>query len=122
MERTIGQKLRKLRKDADLTQEDIAVHLSVLGKTISRYENDRTRPSFNMLHELAKYFRVPVSYLVDDDLKYRKTKVQQLLDELIKEGLITDANNISESMQGAILNAVKVDLALQLNKQEKEQD
>lgn len=119
MDISLGQKLKKLRKDADLTQEDVAKHLSVLAKTVSRYELGKTNPSYTMLHELAIYFSVPLSYLMDDNLKYKKTKAQQLIDELIKDGIITSAN-IDKGIQEMILNAVKIDLAFQLNKKKED--
>ena len=116
MEKTIGQKLRQLRIEAELTQQEVAKHLSVLDKTVSRYELGKTNPSYSMLHELALYFSVPLSYLIDDNLKYKKSKVQQLLDELVKSGDITDINNMDKLTQDMIISAVKIDLAMQLKK------
>jgi len=51
---------------------------------------------------------------VKENIKYNK--VNELLDALLKEGIITDINNIDEKTQVIILDAVKKDLKMQLDK------
>lgn len=112
----VGQKIRKLRIDSELTQEDVAKHLSVLSKTVSRYELGKSYPSYAVLHELADYFSVPMSYFVNDDDRYKQSKVEELISELIKEGIITDVDSIDKATESMIINAVKIDLAMKLKK------
>ena len=51
---------------------------------------------------------------VKENIKYNK--VNELLDALLKEGIITDVNNIDKKTQVMILDAVKKDLKMQLDK------
>ena len=47
-----------LRKEANLTQEQLAEKLGVAKSTISMYENGKRKPSFEALEALADFFNV----------------------------------------------------------------
>lgn len=110
----IGQKIKKLRLEAELTQQEVAKRLSVKNTTISCYELNKNNPSYQVIHELAELFNVPASYFINDDERFKKTKVTELLNELIKEGIINSADEITEDMEKMIINAAKLDLQMQL--------
>ncbi len=54
---TLGQKLKKLRSDKNLTQKDLADQLHVTFQTISKWENDENEPDISTLKELAKLYK-----------------------------------------------------------------
>ncbi|MGB9661248.1 MAG: helix-turn-helix domain-containing protein [Moorellaceae bacterium] len=60
----LTERLRKLREQAGLTQEELAKLLGVERSTISRYESGNRDPSSEMLDRLAKFFNVSVDYLL----------------------------------------------------------
>jgi len=60
----IGERLLELRKDADLTQDDLAKILNVNKHSISSYERDKSEPPDDIKIEIAKYFHVSVDYLL----------------------------------------------------------
>lgn len=65
----IGERLLELRKDANLTQDDLAAILNINKHSISSYERDKSEPPDEIKIAIAKYFSVSVDYLlgVTDD-------------------------------------------------------
>lgn len=64
---TFGQKIRKLRRDRDWTQAQLAQHVGVDVPSINRYEMDRVRPRPKMLKKLADAFSVDFLELQPDN-------------------------------------------------------
>lgn len=67
MELMIGEKLKKLRRSRDLTQEEVAVHLGISFQAISKWERGDGYPDITMLPTLANYFHVSVDELIGMD-------------------------------------------------------
>lgn len=57
-------RLRDLREDHDLTQEDLAEILGIKQTTYSKYELGKINIPIEMLMKLADYYRVSVDYLL----------------------------------------------------------
>lgn len=57
----IGSRLRYLRKQDDITQQQLADAIGVAKSTISMYENGQREPDFETLESLADYFNVEMS-------------------------------------------------------------
>ena len=57
-------KLTKLRKDKNLTQEQVANYLNKSQSTYQHYENQRAEPSIETLCKLADFYGVTLDYLV----------------------------------------------------------
>ena len=69
---TLGQKLKKLRIDKNLTQKDLADQLHVTFQTVSKWENDENEPDIATLKELAKLYGCSVDYLINEEEVERK--------------------------------------------------
>lgn len=65
----IGQFLKELRGEKKLTQEELAEILGVSNRSISRWENGKTMPDFDLLIELAQYYDVEVMEILDGERK-----------------------------------------------------
>ena len=61
---TLGSRLRQLRDDKHLQQEQVANLIGVNKSTISLYENDMRQPSYETLVRLATLYRVSTDYLL----------------------------------------------------------
>lgn len=59
----IGQRIRKLRESAGLTQIELAEIIYVDSNMLSRYERGRHMPSIQTLVCIADYFEVTLDYL-----------------------------------------------------------
>jgi len=58
------ERLRLLREEKGLTQDNIALHLNTGRNTISRYENGEREPDYDTVKKLADYFDTTVDYLL----------------------------------------------------------
>lgn len=74
---TFGEKLKKLRADNKLTQEQLAEKLYVTRTAVSKWETDNGYPSIDSLKAVSDLFKVSIDDLIsDEDVKNKK-----LLDE-----------------------------------------
>lgn len=64
MEMTIGRRIAQLRREKELTQEDLAGKMEVSAQAVSKWENDQTCPDITSLPKLAKILGVTVDELL----------------------------------------------------------
>ena len=57
-------RIKQLRKEADLTQSDLAMIAQVGQNTISNWETGRTEPDLASLQKMASYFGVTIDYIL----------------------------------------------------------
>ena len=58
-----GDVLKKLRKQNDLTQNQLGTVLGISESTVGMYERGQREPSFEMLEAIADYFNVDMDFL-----------------------------------------------------------
>ena len=63
---TIGQKIKKARKEAGMSQEDLGRALGLTDKAVSTYEVGRASPSIDTLKEISKVTYKPITYFMSD--------------------------------------------------------
>ena len=61
---TLGENLQRLRKEAGLSQEEVAQALFVSRQSVSKWENDRAEPGVENLKALAQLYRVTLDCLM----------------------------------------------------------
>lgn len=61
--------LRGLRKEKNLTQEQLAEMFGVTNRSVSRWENGVNMPDFDLVIEIAKYFDVSIEEFLDGERK-----------------------------------------------------
>ncbi|MGI6349914.1 MAG: helix-turn-helix domain-containing protein [Eubacteriales bacterium] len=59
-----SERLKSLREERDLKQEDIAKKLNVDRSTVGKWESSPSRPDYDKLLILADYFGVSTDYLL----------------------------------------------------------
>ena len=59
----IYQRMKDLREDRDLSQEDIAKVLQTTQEQVSKYETGRQMMGIDKYVKLAKYYNVSLDYL-----------------------------------------------------------
>lgn len=74
---TFGEKLKKLRTDNHLTQDELAEKIFVTRTAISKWETDKGYPSIDSLKQLSDVFHIPIDDLISD----ADVENKQLLDE-----------------------------------------
>lgn len=60
----IGNRLRQLREEKDLTQEELGKKLNLTKANISKYESGKLEPNLETINYLAEYFNVTTDYLL----------------------------------------------------------
>ncbi len=66
------QKLKELRKSANLKQQELAEILNLDASSISKYETGKATPSPDILLKIANYFHVTTDYLLNNDMQLDK--------------------------------------------------
>ena len=73
----IGGFLRELRKEKELTQEQLAEKFGVSSRSVSRWENGNTMPELGILVELADYYEVDIKEIIDGERKSEIIKKEE---------------------------------------------
>ena len=81
----IGAFLKALRKEKELTQEQLAERLRVSGRTVSRWETGSNMPDIGMLVELAEFYDVSIPEIINGERK------SENMDQKIKETAVAMA-------------------------------
>lgn len=76
MDMTLGENLQKLRKEAGLSQEEVAARLYLSRQSVSKWENDNAEPGVDNLKALAKLYGVTVDELVGNVPEPEKRKTR----------------------------------------------
>ena len=63
----LGQRLKTLRKENKLTQEELGKLINVTKVSICCYEKETRVPNLETLLELAKVFKVDINYFLGND-------------------------------------------------------
>jgi transcriptional regulator with XRE-family HTH domain len=80
-----ANRLKELRKDKGLTQDDMANFLCVKRQTYSAYERQISLPDIIILDKLSNFFGVSVDYLLG------KTNYKKIINELsASESIVVD--------------------------------
>lgn len=58
------QRLKNLRVDNDLTQEQMGEIIGVSQRTISHYESGKREPGITEIARYARYFNVSTDYII----------------------------------------------------------
>lgn len=64
---TFGEKIQKLRKEASLSQEELAYQLNVSRQAISKWERDNGYPETEKIVRMSKIFHVTLDYLLNEE-------------------------------------------------------
>lgn len=87
MTETMGQIIKRLRKEHNLTQEELAEQLNISAPAVSKWENDTSMPDISQVVPLAHLFGVPTDVLFgiygtehEKEVKLRLEEIYQIYD------------------------------------------
>ena len=87
-----GLRLRALRNEKKLTQDELGKLLNVSGKTIGTWERDSRQPNIEAINKLASIFDVTTDYLLGNSNEKQPQKYYDLSDKekkvLCQKGLM----------------------------------
>ena len=82
MNESMGQIIKRLRKERNLTQEELAEQLNITAPAVSKWENDTSMPDISQIVPLANFFGVPTDVLFGVYGADRKKEVEARLAEI----------------------------------------
>lgn len=94
---TLGEKLKKLRADNGLTQEELAEKLYVTRTAISKWESNRGYPNIDALKAISKFFSVSIDALLssnelltiaEEDSKERQIRFKEYVYALLDLSMV----------------------------------
>lgn len=85
-----GSFLKELRKEKELTQEQLSEILGVTNRSISRWENGVNMPDFDLVIELANYFGVSIEEFLNGERK------NDMVDKKTEETMLKVADYTNE--------------------------
>ena len=87
---SIGSNIKRLRREKDITQEQLAEYLGITSRAVSQWECGRTAPDISQLPALCHIFEVSSDTLLDIDVQKNKEEINRYIDKS------NEANNQGE--------------------------
>src|SRR5699024_495791 len=114
-----GEKIKKLRKEFNLTQEQLAKAIFVENATISQYENQKRIPSLDTMEQIANVFGYTIDLnLIEKkedkkDVNFYKEKEASEISNMSKDDLVeyifvTQSNEIISSICKTTVDIVEL--------------
>ncbi len=75
---TIGERLLKLRKEKNISQEELANVLDVSRQTVSKWETDQSTPDFDKIIPLCEYFGITSDELLTGNQNIKEAKKENV--------------------------------------------
>lgn len=114
----VGNNIKKLRKEKNISQKDMAKRLNMPSSTYSNYENNNREPNAKTLKKIAEILNVSTSDLLDINYYNNETSEKYLSDDIdtiqVIENLIKlcefkiDFNKLSSSKDTELESSLKL--------------
>jgi len=86
MKPNIGENIKKLRSEKQVTQEQLADHLCISYQAVSKWENNVTTPDIFLLPAIAEYFEVSIDELFKVRMDGYRNRASRLLSVYVQSG------------------------------------
>ena len=83
---SIGSTIKRLRREKDITQEQLAEYLGITSRAISQWECDRTAPDISQLPALCHIFDVSSDVLLGIDIEKNNEEIKKYLSNAAELG------------------------------------
>ena len=83
---SVGTIIRKLRKEKDITQEQLADYLNITAQAVSQWECDKSAPDIYQIPVLTHIFNVSADTLLEIDKNKAEIEVAQFEKDYEKLG------------------------------------
>lgn len=78
---SIGSNIKKLRREREMTQDQLAQCLGITANAVSQWECDRTAPDISQLPILARVLQVTTDRLLGIDFSRDEQEIRRILEE-----------------------------------------
>lgn len=84
MDDTVGERIKKTRKDKGWSQKDLAAKLGISHALVSQYERGERNPKIDTLHKIADALGVPLNDLVNGAWLSAENGVDIIADAMVE--------------------------------------
>lgn len=119
---TLGQNIKKYRKEKNMTQAQLARKIDSTDSAITRYETNTREPSIDILNKIAAALGVTIGKLVgdiydvknyDNVIKHLNEAIQNIEKSILQEGYNPNLNYMKGNLDG-----LKIALKILINESE----
>ncbi len=82
---SIGATIKRLRRENDITQEQLADYLGITSRAVSQWECDRTAPDISQIPVLCHIFDVSADTLLGIDTSKNSEEIKKYISKAIEE-------------------------------------
>ena len=107
MKLNIGETIKILRKEREITQEEFAEVLGVSCQSVSRWENNFCYPDIELIPTIAAFFGISTDKLMGIDEITEKENIEKYLEQFQLHNLGTK-NSYVRNMQYHILFCLRL--------------
>ena len=79
----IGKFISELRKEKNMTQEQLAEKLGISNKSVSRWENGKTMPDYSLLSDICNEFDITINELLSGEKIEKENYISKAEENLI---------------------------------------
>src|SRR5690625_791572 len=99
---TIGEKLKKGRKETGGTQEEVAKRINVSRSAVAKWETDKGMPDIENFRLISSMIDVSIDYLLGEGerITFNETKEPNNLEDYEKSGKARDKIGMSKMFTG----------------------
>ena len=112
----LGNKIKEVRKELRLTQEQLSKRMSISRSTLRDIETGRYKHiNLELIDKLSKATNKPTSYFLEDEIEIDLgiyDVMDNIFNEMIERDLVDNDGNFSPELNEKILEIVKATLAL----------
>lgn len=115
----LGKMITALRKKSGMTQAQLAEHLKVSDKAVSKWENGGGYPDITQLPNLSRLFGVSVDYLLKGNTKgiaiagTTLVDIVNMIDKYPQKNMLVKIKDVSQAVGGCLpntlINLAKID-------------
>ncbi len=110
-----GAKLKKIRIERNMSQDEFATLLGTSKQVISRYENSQRTPKITIAQEYSEKLNIPLEFLIDDSEEDLKIDSNTKSDKNVKDisfddftyAFLDESKELTEENKAKLLEMAK---------------
>jgi len=103
----IGIRITELRKQAGMSQFQLAKVLDIATSTLGMYETGKREPSLKVLNRIASYFNVSTDYLLGRPEKKTGTTKSDKIEDMLDSAMTFDGKPLSNNDRNVIRGMIE---------------
>lgn len=111
---TFGKKLANLRKQSNLTKQDLAEKLNLSKQSIAKWEKDLELPDLNSIKKLSSIFNICIDELLDYKIEHIKLDLETSTETIDKKD--SKLNKVNSFILEKFKNAESIEMLIREKK------